>query len=143
MSNWHVTPLKDTDLTVLELLTPAATGLKEATLDHAVSAWVDDELIGCGGVQELWPGVGNAWLVLVPGRLKGPARLRHGVRTMRALLEAAMVERGMWRIQAACHADWEMACNLADVLGGEKEGLMRQYGPDGTDFWLYAWVRRV
>ena len=44
------------------------------------------------------------------------------------------------RIQAAVRADWPEAQRFAEFLGLENEGLMRKYGPDGSDYFRFAKV---
>jgi RimJ/RimL family protein N-acetyltransferase len=77
----------------------------------------------------------------VPGRLKGKI-IGHVARAIRAYLHEAVFIRGLWRIAGAVRADAQEAITLAEHFGFEREALMRQYGPDGADYYLYAWVRR-
>ena len=49
-------------------------------------------------------------------------------------------EQELVRIQAAVRADWPEAQRFAEFLGLENEGLMRKYGPDGSDYFRFAKV---
>jgi RimJ/RimL family protein N-acetyltransferase len=44
------------------------------------------------------------------------------------------------RIEATVQAGFDPGCRLMDLLGFEREGLMRCYGPDGADHYRYAKV---
>ena len=41
-------------------------------------------------------------------------------------------------LQAIVRSDFKDAHKLAKFLGFESEGLMRKYGPDGSDYERYA-----
>jgi len=40
----------------------------------------------------------------------------------------------LWRIQASVSASDTKALRFASWLGFEDEGLMKKYGPDGSDY---------
>lgn len=44
------------------------------------------------------------------------------------------------RIQWEVKADYLMGCKWAESLGMKREGLMKAWGPDGSDHYLYARV---
>jgi RimJ/RimL family protein N-acetyltransferase len=48
---------------------------------------------------------------------------------------------GMRRVQGAVSVNWEEAARFAHYMGFEEEGVMRKYGPDGSDYIRVAWVR--
>jgi hypothetical protein len=66
-----LTPLQEADVRTLEALVPDARTRMGASLEHAWTAWEGTQLIACGGVYAMWPGVGNVWFLPVPGWLKG------------------------------------------------------------------------
>ncbi|GIK50358.1 MAG: hypothetical protein BroJett013_30550 [Alphaproteobacteria bacterium] len=94
--------------------------------------------VACGGLMPLWRGVATAWGFATPldGRL-GVA-IRTQVRAAIGALEAAA--GGLRRIEATARADFAAAQRFLVALGFEREALLRAYGPDGGDYWLYAWL---
>ena len=42
------------------------------------------------------------------------------------------------RFQTSVKADCDVAIRFAKFLGLEEEGLMKNYGPDGADFYRFA-----
>jgi RimJ/RimL family protein N-acetyltransferase len=42
------------------------------------------------------------------------------------------------RLQTSVKADSKLALRFAEWLGLKQEGLMKNYGPDGSDYYRYA-----
>ena len=89
-------------------------------------------LVCCVGITEMWKGVGEAWFV-------GSARLHDKSRafirlTRSGIFEDTIKKHKLWRVQAACRADWPAALRFAKFMGFEEEGLMKKYGHNGEDF---------
>lgn len=51
------------------------------------------------------------------------------------------LQRYYERIQAIVRTDWPVAIRFMERLGFVKEGLMRKFGPDRDDFYLYGRIR--
>lgn len=51
-----------------------------------------------------------------------------------------MKDLGLSRVQATIRADFKGAEKWIKILGFEKEGLMRKFGPEGEDHFLFAKV---
>jgi RimJ/RimL family protein N-acetyltransferase len=51
-----------------------------------------------------------------------------------------MHEAQVQRVQASVHAEDGQAVRFARWLGFENEGLMKKYGPDGSDYYRMARV---
>ena len=47
----------------------------------------------------------------------------------------------MRRLETQVFIDWPPGPRWVELLGFEREGLMRRYTPDNRDAWLYAKVR--
>lgn len=106
---------------------------------QAYSAWGADGLIACAGLDLMWPGVAQAWAMFMPSIPQYyPQSI---VRSIRRHLAGLIEEHSLWRVEAHAHAGTPMACKLLEVLGFHREVLKRKYGPDKSDFWLYAWLR--
>ena len=98
----------------------------------------DGHLVLSAGVWQLWPGVGEAWL-LPSARLL--ARPRGPVRTVRRFLDEIAEREGYTRVQATTHADFERGERFLKWLGFEREGVLRKFGPDGSDHKIYSRVK--
>lgn len=102
---------------------------------NAFWCWDGNILLGIAGFWELWDGVGEGWLILTP---EGRERPFVTYREIRKRFYQAASELGLRRIQATVRADFEQGCQLVERLGLEVEGLLREYGADGADHWVYA-----
>ena len=54
--------------------------------------------------------------------------------------EEVVLEHRLVRLQTAVRTDWPQAQRFAQFFGLENEGLMKKYGPDGTDYFRYSRV---
>jgi len=91
-------------------------------------------VVACGGVTLLWPGTGEAWLV-VCRQVKQYIGL---LRVCRIGLEIVKKNHNLKRIQAVIDPRREEAVRFVTHLGFEFEALMKQYGPKGVDKCMYA-----
>lgn len=102
------------------------------------SMFVEDSLLGCAGVNILWQGVGEGWVIL------SPEVVHHKIKVCRAIrkyLEKIVRENNLHRVQAHVSCDFEAAINFVESLGFELEGRMKKFYPEGTDCFLYALLR--
>ncbi len=101
----------------------------------SMTGLVDGIIVGCGGIRELWPGVGEIWLMLSPEVDRFPFRTGQVICDgMRALIE----DNNFVRLQGWCRMDFPKAHTLFKHLGFKPEGIAKKYTPDGQDCILYA-----
>ena len=94
------------------------------------------EIIGCGGVNELWGGVGEAWLILGDKAFDYPVTvLRQTVRNFRTMIGK------FHRIQAHVLEGFDKGVQLVSALGFELEGTLKQYGPNKENYLRYVILR--
>jgi hypothetical protein len=96
---------------------------------------VHGKIAGCGGIRELWPGVGEVWMMLSPEVNNYP--LRTGqiiINGMRALIE----DNDFVRLQGWARIDFDKAHTVFRHLGFKAEGIAEKYTPDGCNCILYA-----
>lgn len=62
------------------------------------------------------------------------------VKALKKGIQIHMDARGLWRLQATIRADVDFAERWIEVLGFEKEGLLRKFGPSGEDHFMFARV---
>ena len=106
--------------------------------ESSFAGFVNGECIGVGGIEHLWKGVGEAWIILSPDVSKYPLStyivLKDG---LRQLIE----DNELFRIQSWVRVGFDKAHSLMKHLGFEPEGTARKYTPDKVDCELYAIVR--
>jgi hypothetical protein len=87
------------------------------------------------GLEYKWDTNYEAWLV--PGELS----IEHGAlltRGARRFFDKIGAKLGLLRMQIVVCVDREKAVQWARFLKFEREGLMRRYGPEGKDYYMYA-----
>lgn len=101
--------------------------------------WLDALPVAAIGGREQWPGVWNVWCWGTDEFPKVKLTLtRHILRT----LVPAMIAQGGWRGQCYSRHDHTESHAWLEWLGFEREAVMRQFGRDGSDFYLYVWRAR-
>jgi len=112
-------------------------GVREAN-GQCVTGVVNDEIVGCGGIDLLWEGVGEVWLMLSYEVNKYPIKTFEVIRDGLAKL---IEDNGLWRVQAWCRKEFIQAHTLFQHLGFKVEGIAKKYAADGVDCFLYAKVK--
>jgi len=87
------------------------------------------------GLEYKWATNHEAWLV--PGKLA----IEHGSllsRGAKRFFDKIGDKLGLRRMQIVVCVDREKAVQWAKFLRFEREGLMRCYGPEGKDYYMYA-----
>ena len=100
---------------------------------------INDEIIGAGGLIILWPGVAEAWLLT--GNLTNKFSLSFH-KTITKGLRLLIDSMGLHRVQAVVYQYNDIAIKWIERLGFVCEGLMEGYGPDQSNFWRYALIKR-
>jgi hypothetical protein len=103
--------------------------------NDALSGYVDGKLIGCGGVRQFWPGVGEAWAFFCPDvRFHARSALIVG----RSIIEDIAKRMNYKRIQATARVDFPQAASYLEHLGFGIESVLRRYAHDHSDMFMYA-----
>lgn len=125
----------------------AALGLRDDWMEKATafrmfgpcySAFNGDDLVACAGVNILWPGVGEAWMVSTPNIFANKKFLHKSVKD---ILQRIINNHSLFRVQATVLFGFEKGRIWVERLGFKREGVMKKYDRDGNDYWLYAMVR--
>ena len=96
---------------------------------------VNNKPIAAGGVFYLWDGVAEGWVLATKEIYKYPIFCaKHIKQRTEIILKANKIKR----LQTSVKADCDVALRFAKWLGLKEEGLMKQYGPDGSDFIRFA-----
>lgn len=104
----------------------------------AWSGFAEGHLVAAGGVHFYWPGVGEAWTFMTSSLHKYRFSVHKHVYR---LLNDIINRHKLYRVQAVINASHQAALDWIEALGFEKEGLMKKYGPDGQDYYMYGRVK--
>lgn len=114
---------------------PFQEGYAQMCADSAAWSIFDGaQILGIGGVSQDHAAAGTAWSMLLPvtrGRMVGITRVA------RAILNACPLAR----VQAHAVVGFDLAHKWLDLLGFQREGLLRKFAPDGGDVLIFARVR--
>jgi hypothetical protein len=99
------------------------------------SLFSDNEIIVIGGIYRMWEGVGEAFSVMSKNAYKYPKAL---FSAFARNIETGITAGKYRRLQATVKADFGAGIRFLERLGFEREGLMRSWGLDGSDYYMYA-----
>lgn len=117
--------------------------MKKAAQDReksgkCVTGWVDGEIIGVAGIDMMWKGCGEIWLMLTPAIY---GHMKDGYRCIRDGMKKLIDVNNLRRVQSHGRVDFPACHNLFKHLGFEVEGKAKGYTFDGVDCILYAKVK--
>lgn len=96
----------------------------------------DGEIILVGGINWYWEGVGEAWCILHERSQSCRFTTYRALRMMHKILLNR--SQPFKRIQATVRTTWPEAIKMVEKLGYQREGLLKNYCPDGADVYMYA-----
>lgn len=103
----------------------------------SVSFMEQERYLGSAGLFQLWPGVYEAWLVM----LSLPSNPWQFMTQLRQAIEQGQSITGAHRIQAYCLAEYTQGLRLAQRMGFTREATLRCATPTKTDLIVLAKVR--
>ena len=104
----------------------------------AYTGWYRDRIIACGGVRLFWPGVGEAWGIFCEQAYDFRRELLFYTKLY---LDRITIDHDLRRLHATADVEWEVAWGFLEHLGFKLEAVMRKYGPNGHDYYLYAKIK--
>jgi len=107
------------------------------TEPHCYTAFLKHKPFCCFGVQEIWPGIGEGWLITDKMVEQLVVTL---TRSTTRYFNLIAIERRLHRIQLTINTNDLLAVRWAHALKFTNEGLMRKYGPDGADYLMMSKV---
>ena len=132
--------LKQSDMDFVRA-NPFEEAVKEyPNLIPAPDSWTclfDGEIVGIGGIIELWKGVCEVWLMLTKQARKDGIFGLIAYHTIRAKMDELIQKYQPWRVQAHVRDDFPKAIKFIESLGFEYEGIMEKYLPDKGDLRVY------
>jgi hypothetical protein len=92
--------------------------------------------VGCIiGAYRVWPGVYEIFAVTSDVMAKYPIGFHKAV--LKLFAHAPKFFRAH-RFQATVRANYDQGCKWLEAFGFVAEGLMKGYGPDGADYFIYG-----
>ncbi len=106
---------------------------KEAV--EAYTGYVNGEVFAIGGLNVLWPGVGEVWVI---GSPTIPDYRISYVRAVKFYLKYFREKYKLKRVQAQIVADYDMLRRFVEKLGFKYEGTLHRYCGGDLDNCIYA-----
>jgi hypothetical protein len=104
---------------------------------NALTALWRGRIIACWGYNKMWPGVAEAWLITSVDFVSLSVTVtRAAIRYFNKIA----IQDQLKRLQITVNTENELAMRWAVALKFEKEGLLRNYGPSGSDHMMFAKV---
>ena len=79
--------------------------------------------------------MGEAWLIPSDNIPKYKLKI---IRTLKNHIDKITAEDDLHRLQATVRDDFDIAKRFIEFLGFEREGTLKNYGPDKTDHIMYS-----
>ena len=95
----------------------------------------DGTPIVCGGIIPLWNGVCEGWII--GGKRIFQTKIK-AARLIKKRTDLLCLNNNVSRLQTAVKAGFKEGYRFAKFLGLQDEGLMKKYGPDGSDYYRMA-----
>ena len=101
----------------------------------AFTGLVNNNPIFAAGMKIIWGQVAEGWVIATNEMWKYPLGVAKAIKK-----DFANVARqhNIKRVQTAIRKDFKQGLRFAEWLGLENEGLMKKFGFDGTDQYMYA-----
>lgn len=96
---------------------------------------VDNQVIAVVGGIVIWPGVCEMWTVTSPLVSLSPLGFH---REIRKIIDFYVREKKLHRIHATVKCAFKAGLSWVEALGFVREGTLKQYGPEGADYYMYA-----
>ena len=106
---------------------------KEAV--EAYTGYINGEIFAIGGLNILWEGVGEVWVI---GSPTIPNHKFSYVRAVKFYLKYFRKKYKLKRVQAQIVADYDMLKRFAEKLGFKYEGTLHNYCGGDLDNCMYA-----
>ncbi len=107
----------------------------KADKGNAYTLFIDKKPVVAGGIILLWKGVAEGWVMASQNVFD----IRFlAAKTMKELTDEMCQRNKIKRLQTSVKAEFKLGIRFATWLGLEVEGLKKNYGPDGSDYYQLA-----
>ena len=97
---------------------------RERETSGSMTGWVDGKIVGCGGIDIIWEGVGSIWLLLTTYIDEHP---KEGYLCIKEGFEKLIKDNNLRRIEGVGRVDFLESHILFKDLGFKVEGKKRKY----------------
>jgi hypothetical protein len=101
----------------------------------AFTGAVNRKIVASAGIKRIWGNVGEGWVLATYDIWNHPITI---ARAIKKNFEELAKAHNFKRIQTAVRADFGIGIRFAKWMGLSNEGLMRNYGFDGSDHYRFA-----
>jgi len=105
---------------------------------QCITGVVNDVIVGVGGIDIMWEGVGEVWIMLTNEVNKVPFS---AYQVIKDGLQKLIDDNNLFRVQAWGRVGFDKAHTLFRHLGFTPEGVAKKYTPDKVDCILYSKVK--
>ncbi len=109
--------------------------LDTAIIGLSYTLLVDNNIILSGGIIPIWDGVAEGWVMsskrVFDYKIKAASSVKKKI-------DYLCQNNKVRRLQTSVREDFLTGVRFAEWLGLQKEGLMKYYGLDGTNYWRMA-----
>ena len=106
--------------------------------ENSFTGIFENEIVGVGGCQIKWEGVGLLWLMLTADCRKSDVFGIIALHAIRNKMNELIEKNNLWRAEATVRIDFPKAIKMIEFFGFQREGLMRMYCPDKGSVYLYS-----
>jgi RimJ/RimL family protein N-acetyltransferase len=107
----------------------------QAQAGTAITAYLHGRPMACFGFLPIWTGVAEMWLLIEERGRKYGKSLTRAALTVR---DFAVLSNNLHRLQITVRCGDIRAVKWAQAIGFDKEATLHRYGPDGSDFYIFA-----
>lgn len=109
--------------------------IAQAQNGTAITAYLHGKPMACFGFLPMWTGVAEMWLLIEErGRKYGKSLTRAAL----VVRDYAVLSNNLHRLQITVRSADIRAMRWAQAIGFEQEAVLRRYGPDQSDFYIFA-----
>lgn len=101
----------------------------------AMSFEYNDKILGVLGASMYWPGVMQAWAILTDTIKERPIEFH---KCAKRVIETYALAFKLFRMQMEVRMDCPDNMKWAEALGFSQESVLKCYGADKSDYYLYA-----
>jgi RimJ/RimL family protein N-acetyltransferase len=130
----HTLELKEF-MSLLQIHDPMEYGAVLEADPLSFSGIKDGRIIGAAGIHPIHPGVGRAW-ALLSGEVRNAEFFLH--RQVKRRLPAFIEIGDFHRVETVVRTNFPDGYFWAERLGFIHEGILKKYGPDGSDYHSFA-----
>lgn len=113
----------------------------QAPSENCYTAIFENMIVGVGGLNILWEGVAEAWLILTANCKKDDLYGIIALNAIREKMEELIETNNVRRVHATTRTDFPQAIKMIESFGFERECLSKEYFPDKSDAYRYARVK--